>query len=157
MKIYLAGSCSSEQRTIMVKVAQYIRQMDYNIELYCPFELKIPNAWNYSQEKWAELVFDSDKKAIDECDLFLMISQGRISSAGTNWEQGYAYAKGKYVAVIQCTDQPTSLMTFCGCARFENTSTKIEDIIKCVDSVIGVFSIEPNPLEFGWSCSTLLT
>lgn len=118
-KIYLAGSCSSEQRTIMAKIASFLRK--YNYEVYCPFELKVENAWDYSQEDWAQIVFDTDRREIDKCDIFLMISQGRISSAGTNWEQGYAYAKGKKVYVLQINDTPTSLMTFCGCSRFLNS------------------------------------
>lgn len=45
--IYLAGSCSSEERTLMVNIAKFLR--DNGKELYCPFELKIPDAWDYSQ------------------------------------------------------------------------------------------------------------
>ena len=29
----------------------------------------------------------------------VMITPGRVSTAGTNWEQGYAYAKGKQILV----------------------------------------------------------
>lgn len=118
-KIYLAGSCSSEQRTLMTNIATFLRK--YNYEVYCPFELKVENAWDYCQEDWAQIVFDTDRREIDNCDIFLMISQGRISSAGTNWEQGYAFAKGKKVYVLQINDTPTSLMTFCGCSRFLNS------------------------------------
>lgn len=117
-KIYLAGSCATEQRTDMVRIAKYLRLWDF--EVYCPFELKIPNAWDMSQEAWAQKVFDADIKAIDECDIFFMISPGRESTAGTNWEQGYAYAKGKKVIVIQYTGRPTSLMTYCGADEFYN-------------------------------------
>lgn len=118
--IYLAGSCSSENRTLMVNIANILRNDGYTV--YCPFELKIENAWDYSQEVWSQKVFDADKAAIDACDLFLLVSPGRIGSAGMNWEQGYAYAKGKKVVVIQYTDAPTSLMTYCGCTSFINTS-----------------------------------
>ena len=122
MRIYLAGPCDSENRSMMVNAAKIIRNCDDNIELYCPFELKIENAWDYPQEKWAQIVFDKDVEAIDNCDIMILISLGRISSAGTNWEQGYAYAKGKKVIVFQITDTPTSLMTYCGCKYFLNTS-----------------------------------
>ena len=122
MRIYLAGPCDSENRSMMVSAAKIIRNCDDNIELYCPFELKIENAWDYPQEKWAQMVFDKDVEAIDNCDIMILISLGRISSAGTNWEQGYAYAKGKKVIVFQITDTPTSLMTYCGCKYFLNTS-----------------------------------
>lgn len=128
-KVYLAGSCSSEQRTIMQHIAARLREAEYDV--YCPFELKIPDAWSYSQEEWAMRVFEKDIAAIDACDIFLMITPGRHSTAGTNWEQGYAYAKGKRIEVIQYTREQTSLMTYCAakhfvtCAESELTSTAL--------------------------------
>ena len=118
--IYLAGSCSSEHRTFMRKIAGKLRELGETV--YCPFELKIENAWDYSQEDWAKMVFDSDIKALDGSDTVIVISPGRISSAGTNWEHGYSYAKGKRVYVFQITEESTSLMTFCGCTVFRNTT-----------------------------------
>ena len=120
-KIYLAGSCASECRTDMVAIAQILRYLNY--EVYCPFELKIEDAWSMSQELWAEKVFKADLEAIDNCDIFFMVSPGRESSAGTNWEQGYAYAKGKKIIVAQYTENPTSLMTYCGSTCFYTYSS----------------------------------
>lgn len=122
MRIYLAGPCDSENRSIMVQIAKEIRNYDSNIELYCPFELKIENAWDYSQEEWARMVFNKDIEAINNCDVMIMISLGRISSAGTNFENGYAFALGKKIVVLQITESPTSLMTYCGCNYFLNSS-----------------------------------
>ena len=69
--IYLAGRCSSEQRTFMVKIAEFIREQ-FSEEVYCPFELQIPNAWEYSQEDWAKMVFDKDKEVIlKRCDSYI--------------------------------------------------------------------------------------
>ena len=119
MKLYLAGSCAAEQRSFMEGVAKELRKAGY--EVYCPFELKIPNAWDYTQEEWARLVFEADIKAIDKSDAVVVVTPGRIGSAGTNFEQGYAYAKGKYVLAFQYTNDPTSLMTYCGCDTFLNT------------------------------------
>ena len=65
MRIYLAGPCDSENRSMMVQIAKEIRNYGSNIELYCPFELKIENAWDYPQEEWAQMVFDKDVEAID--------------------------------------------------------------------------------------------
>lgn len=42
MKIYLAGPCSKDERTHMEVIASALRKKSY--EVYCPFELKIPNA-----------------------------------------------------------------------------------------------------------------
>ena len=87
MNIYLAGSCSKEHRELMNRIKYTIETIE-DIHIYAPWELKIPNAWDYSQEDWAKLVFDSDVQAIKNSDVVVIISQGRMSSAGTNWEQG---------------------------------------------------------------------
>lgn len=132
--IYLAGSCSSEQRTLMVNIAKYLRKNGF--EVYCPFELKIENAWDYSQEDWSQLVFEADKTAIDKSDIFLMITPGRIGTAGTNWEQGYAFAIQKRIIIMQYTDCPTSLMTYCACNTFVNTDKEkiYTDILSAISS-----------------------
>lgn len=119
MKIYLAGPCSKEERPMMEAIAAALRAKGI-YDVYCPFELKIPNAWDYPQEIWAQKVFESDMAAIDECDFMIMISKGRASTAGTNWEQGYVYAINKPIFVYQSTEAETSLMTYCGCDRFFN-------------------------------------
>lgn len=144
--IYLAGPCSTDYRTLMVSLASSLRKSGY--ELYCPFELKIKNAWDYTQEEWSQLVFEADKKAIDNADIFLMISPGRASTAGTNWEQGYAYAIGKNVIVVQFTEETTSLMTFCGCNTFINTDKRhiVEDVLRALRA--------PEPKG---KCTTTLT
>jgi nucleoside 2-deoxyribosyltransferase len=131
-KIYLAGSCGSEDRTFMRSIAQMLRR--HNFEVYCPFDLKIPNAWDMSQDLWAEKVFEEDIRAIHWCDIMISISKGRESTAGTNWEQGYAYALKKKVYVFQVTDKPTSIMTYCGCADFYSSS--YEDIYDDLNSWI---------------------
>ena len=48
---YLAGPCDTENRTSMVQIAKFLREK--GAELYCPWELKIEDAWDYSQEEWA--------------------------------------------------------------------------------------------------------
>lgn len=119
-KIYLCGPCDSEHRTLMTRAAKTLRNMRH--EVYCPFELKIKNAWDYSQEDWAQMVFTADLAAMNDCDYAIVISLGRISSAGTNWECGYLYAHNIPVYVFQITDSSTSLMTFCGAKYFIATS-----------------------------------
>lgn len=154
MKIYLAGPCDSENRTMMMSIAQKIRTSVHNdIELYCPFELKIENAWDYTQEIWAEKVFYADIAAIKKCDAMILITPGRISSAGTNWEQGYAYALGKKVYVLQITDASTSLMTYCGCSYFAN-ATK-DTIFYQISSILDDIKYK---FDSGKSkCTTILT
>lgn len=119
-QIYLGGPCDSEHRTLMVRVAKALRNMGHDV--YCPFELKIENAWDYSQEDWAQMVFNADISAMNNCDYAIVVSLGRISSAGTNWECGYLYACDIPVYVLQITETPTSLMTFCGADYFVSTN-----------------------------------
>lgn len=156
MKIYLAGPCDTENRTIMVKIAKIFREYG-KFEVYCPWELKIENAWDYTQEDWAKQVFEADIAAIQECDIFIMISHGRISSAGTNWEQGYAYALHKWIIVIQITDNPTSLMTYCSASNFFNTTPeKFYDTLRyLVDSINKNGRLTRGNNDF--QCETILT
>ena len=145
MRVYLAGPCDSEHRTLMMQYAKALEARGY--EVYKPWELKIPNAWDYSQEDWAALVFKADIEAINNCDVMFLVSVGRIGSAGTNWEQGYAYGIGKEVWVAQVTNEQTSLMTFCGCTGFINA-----DIWKPDDAVV----FFDKKITYGL-CSTTLT
>lgn len=147
MKIYLAGSCGSEDRTQMKEIAKNLRSLDF--EVYCPFELQIPNAWDMSQELWAKKVFEKDVEAINECDIMVSISKGRIGTAGTNWEQGYAYARGKKILVLQITNEPTSLMTFCGCSDFISSSKKL-----VLNDLYLYLKMEDRPRRV---CQTVLT
>ena len=158
MKVYLAGPCDSEHRTLMVRIANYLRNnshVDY-LELYCPWELKIEDAWSYSQEDWANLVFNEDVEAIHHCDYFIMVSCGRNSTAGTNWEQGFAYGLGKPIIVIQITDDSTSLMTYCGCDIFINTDVNSPKFKDDMNYVIDMIHISTE--EWGKNkCETTLT
>lgn len=160
-KIYLAGSCSKEERGRMEEIAAALREKGYKV--YCPFELKIPNAWDYPQETWARMVFDADVAAIDNCDFMVMISKGRVSSAGTNWEQGYAYAKDKPIFVFQYTNDTTSLMTYSGCTRFINLPAEINeelDVPICIAEYpyeTWIHTCNPRSTILTYPCSTILT
>ena len=118
LKIYLAGSCSNENRNLMMEIATFLRRNNY--EVLAPFEYKVPNEWSICQESWARDVFEHDCEMIKEASMVLVITPGRNSTAGTNWEQGYAYGLGKLICVAQIGDEPTSLMTYNGCNYFMN-------------------------------------
>lgn len=136
MNIYLCGPCDTDNRTLMHKIAAYIREhIPTESTLYCPFEYKVPNAWEMKQERWAETVFNADIKAIDEADYIIMISHGRQSTAGTNWEQGYAFAKKKPIFVLQVNENPASIMTYCGANRFFVCYDK-NDIYATIDFIL---------------------
>ena len=156
MNIYLAGPCDSEHRSLMVQVKKSITQF-INAEtdtVYCPFELKIDNAWDMSQEAWSREVFTHDCKAMEECDFAILISYGRESSAGTNWEQGYLYAMGKKIFVLQVTDKPTSLMTYCGCFNFYNIDTSEHEINSALKFIMQNWN---EPHIYKGKCRTVLT
>lgn len=160
MKIYLAGPCDTENRTIMVQTAKIFREYG-GYEVYCPWELKIENAWDMPQEEWARKVFEADIKAIQECDVFVMITSGRESTAGTNWENGYAYALNKHIITVQITDKPTSLMTYASASEFFNSSSEeqfntIKHIIDCWERW-GLYSIALNGADGYYMCKTVLT
>ena len=153
MEIYLAGPCDSENRSLMISAAKLLRERKI-FNVYCPWELKIENAWDISQEEWAKKVFDNDIKAIDNCDIVIMISLGRESTAGTNWECGYAFANKKKLIVIQITDKPTSLMTFCGCTYFINSSVNNlrNDLLHIIIKILNNDDFKNNS-----NCRTVLT
>ena len=156
MYIYLAGPCDSDHRSLMMNVKKNVESL-INKEtdtIYCPFELKIENAWDLSQEDWSREVFTHDCKAMEDCDFAILISYGRESSAGTNWEQGYLYAQGKKIFVLQVTDKPTSLMTYVGCFNFYNvynSETNLRDAIRFI------FQNWNQPHIHKGACRTVLT
>lgn len=160
MKIYLAGPCDTENRYNMVQIAKVFREYG-QYEVYCPWELKIENAWNISQEEWARKVFEADIKAIQKCDTFVMITPDRESTAGTNWENGYAYALNKHIVTIQITDKSTSLMTYASASEFFNSSLAncLETVKKIIDcwERWGLYSIALNGINGNYMCKTVLT
>lgn len=80
-------------------------------EVYGPVEHTIENAWNYSNQDWGQIVFEEDIRAINTADCIVAISYGRTkTTAGTNWEIGYAYGTGKKVVVVEMNEEPQSLM-----------------------------------------------
>ena len=158
--IYLAGPCDTEHRTLMNNIANYVKELytcQYEHKVYCPWELKIENAWDYTQEVWAKKVFDKDVEAINAADFVIMISVGRHSTAGTNWEQGYAYALRKPVYVIQITEETTSLMTYCGCKDFYNAGNNMKDI---ENALYQIFLDTTSTIQIDFqkhNCATTLT
>ena len=148
--IYLAGPCDTEHRSKMVSIAKYLRSKEKTV--YCPWELHIENAWDMPQEEWAQKVFEADLAALNDCEMVIFISYGRISSAGGNWEQGYCYAKNIPVHVLQVTDDPTSLMTYWGSKNFINLNRQYSDMAHELTWII-----DHGPTEFHGKCKTILT
>lgn len=108
MKIYLATPFLQERRSDMERAKTILREQGHDV--YVPVENFIPNAWDYPNDEWGLMVFTSDVKAIDNCDVLVLLSYGRLGTAGCNWEAGYAFGKGKKVIVVEMTDEIMSLM-----------------------------------------------
>ena len=110
-KIYLAapfGEPNSDKRN-WAHNAKYILE-NKGFEVYAPWEYVVPHAWDYPNDEWGLMVFMNDVKAIDSADYVVVLSYGRESTAGTNWEAGYAYGIGKRIIIVEMTDAVMSLM-----------------------------------------------
>ena len=113
MNIYLASPLFTEYEREQVK--QYAKEFrNQGHFVYVPMEHQIENAWDMPNHEWARKVFEEDVRAIDACDLMVVLYYGLYSDSGTAWEQGYAYAKGKKVSVKNCGCAEASLMVVNG-------------------------------------------
>lgn len=111
MKAYIAAPFGKEGdgRRLNAKMAANVMR-DKGFEVYEPYEYQIPHAWDYPNTEWGQMVFMNDIKAIDDSDVVIVLSYGRESTAGTNWEAGYAFGTGKKVIVVEMTGSVMSLM-----------------------------------------------
>lgn len=108
MKVYLATPLSQEKREDMHRALDILRSK--GLDVYAPVENTIPNAWDYPNSEWGLMVFTEDLKAIRSSDIVVMLSYGRMSTAGANWEAGYAFGTGKKIVLVEMTDEVMSLM-----------------------------------------------
>ena len=108
MRIYLATPFLQEHRGDMHNAKSILRNAGH--EVYVPVENFILNAWDYPNTEWGLMVFNSDVQAINKCDVLVLLSYGRMGTAGCNWEAGYAFGIGKKIIVVEMTDEVMSLM-----------------------------------------------
>ena len=108
-KAYIAAPFSEEQYKKNARIAA-ITMETKGFDVYEPYEYQIPHAWDYPNTEWGQMVFMNDLKAIDDSDIVVVLSYGRNSTAGTNWEAGYAFGTGKKVIVVEMTNNVMSLM-----------------------------------------------
>ena len=102
MKIYLAttlGKPKGLYRRNAIKAKEILESLGHTV--FAPWETKIPGAWEMSNQEWGRKVFDSDIKQINEAEAIVALSYGRKSTAGVNWECGYAYGIGKKVLIVE--------------------------------------------------------
>lgn len=111
MKFYIAAPFDTEEKKLAaeaIETSLYLK--DLSNEVYCPWRHKIEHAWDYPNAEWGLMVFENDISAIQEADWVIVLSYGRESTAGTNWEAGYAFGIGKRILVVEMTDNIMSLM-----------------------------------------------
>lgn len=109
-RVYLAGPCDQEHREDMTDLVQKLyRIIPETDTIYCPWEVKIPNAWKISNDKLGHGVFCVDVHELDECDYVVVANYGReATTAGTAWEMGYAFANEKPVILVNMSDDITN-------------------------------------------------
>ena len=114
-KLYLASPFFGEnERRAAIDVCEHFRSRGHSVVL--PLEHKFPNAYDMSNPDWGRAVFEYDIQAIQSADFVVCLSYGRQSTAGTNWEAGYAHGIGKPVLVVEMPGvKLMSLMLMNGC------------------------------------------
>jgi len=99
-KFYIASPFfGEEERRRAIEVCEHFRALGHSVVL--PLEHKFPYAYDMPNHEWGRAVFDYDIQAINSSDFVICLSYGRQSSAGTNWEAGYAYGINKPVLVVE--------------------------------------------------------
>lgn len=119
MNIYLAAPWFNDNESFYYEaILNKIRSEGHTV--YAPKEHEIPNAWNMSNEDWANKVFQADVNAIVKCDEVWVLNFGMYSDTGTAWECGYAYGIGKTIRQLLVGKNHTySLMMINGCDEFD--------------------------------------
>lgn len=117
-RVYLAtpvgANPSSHERLVARSVKEMLEKQGFDV--YAPWEMHIPHAWDYTNAEWGLMVFTRDIAELDACDFAVAISYGRDCTAGTPWEQGYLYGIGKKVIVVEADGvDMTSIMVANGC------------------------------------------
>ena len=117
MKIYLATPVGDPTdigiRTNAKRAYEILTKKGYDV--YAPWMMKIPHAWDFPNKDWGLMVFTVDLQHLEECDIVVVLSYGRYSTTGTAWEQGYAYARDKKILVVEMNDSIQSIMIANGC------------------------------------------
>jgi len=97
MNIYFAAPLfTMAEKEFNKRLATTIEEKDKNINIFLPQENSVFDEYG---EFLSKETFDSDLKAIDNCDLVLAILDGSDADSGTCYECGYAYNKKKILGI----------------------------------------------------------
>lgn len=131
MNIYIAAafngkdeSDTEKKRKNCERLKEILQENYPEASIYAPWELRFPNAWDYSNAEWGLMVFAADLAHLEEANIVVSLNYGRLDpTAGTAWECGYAFAKEKKIIMVEMSDDPMSLMCSNGCyARVKGLS-----------------------------------
>ena len=115
-RFYLASPFfGKEEREKALEIAEYLRGKGHTV--FVPLEHKFSHAWDIPNYEWGRNVFNLDIKGINASNVMICLSYGRISSAGTNFEAGYAYGIGKPIIVIEMPEVKLMSLMLSNCAK----------------------------------------
>ena len=117
-KIYLAGPFFNEKETALIH--EFATRLREKYEVFVPMEHTAEGDVPEGSLAWGKEIFDIDVQGLEESDFVVALDHGFTSDAGTAWETGYAYAKGKpsYIVAVGDPSPIRSLMLLHGCTRY---------------------------------------
>ena len=117
-KIYLAGPFFNQKDTALIH--EFAARLREKYEVFVPMEHTAEGDVPEGSLAWGKEIFDIDVKGLEGADLVVALDHGFTSDAGTAWETGYAYAKGKpsYIVAVGDPSPVRSLMLLHGCTRY---------------------------------------
>lgn len=117
-KIYLAGPFFNEKERALIHA--FAARLREKYEVFVPMEHTAEGDVPEGSLAWGKEIFDIDTAGLDAADLVVALDHGFTSDAGTAWETGYAYAKGKpsYIVAVGDVSPVRSLMLLHGCTRY---------------------------------------
>lgn len=100
MKVFLAAP-SADNESINVDLAKKILEKK-GFDVYSSSEVNTEND------------FDIIDEYIDDCNIIVALYYGAISDANVAYTCGYAYAKDKFIVIVNMSNDPTdSMVSYC--------------------------------------------
>ena len=117
-KIYLAGPFFNDRETALIHT--FASRLREKYDVFVPMEHTAEGDVPEGSFAWGREIFDIDVSGLENADFVVALDHGFTSDAGTAWETGYAYAKGKpsYIVSVAEGAPVRSLMLLHGCTRY---------------------------------------
>lgn len=144
--IYLAAPIVGISDDIKQEVT-YIKNilLQSGFSVYDPRDHGVINAWGMSLNEWARCIFNLDVVAIDNCDWIVVLDYGRQGTAGTAWECGYAFGKGKKILIIEMFSENEYSVMMRGCS---SNYCKLREFVNTgIGKIPGKFFVERGRIK----------